>query len=179
MTAWEGLTPPYRCVVADPPWRLREAGAGWGSDARRKYSTLTADEVAALPVADLAADDAHLWLWAINSMLGEAHDVASAWGFTPVTVLTWCKVGQPGVGHYLRNNTEHAILATRGRPMTPADKPMSTWWQWPRGRHSEKPKPFFDIVEQVSPGPRVELFQRQGRLGWDGWGLGHEARRSA
>jgi N6-adenosine-specific RNA methylase IME4 len=80
----------------------------------------------------------------------------------------------PGVGHYLRNNTEHCILASRGKPMTPEEKPISTWYLWPRGRHSAKPSAFGDLVEQVSPGPYVELFARAPRLGWDSWGLGYE-----
>jgi N6-adenosine-specific RNA methylase IME4 len=136
---------------------------------------MTVDQIAALPVAELADPaGAHLWLWCINSMVEEAHQVARAWGFTPVTLLTWCKIGQPGVGHYLRNNTEHAILATVGKPMTPKNKPMKTWWEWPRGRHSVKPAGFYDLVEQVSPAPRLELFARQQRLGWESWGAGFE-----
>jgi N6-adenosine-specific RNA methylase IME4 len=77
-------------------------------------------------------------------------------------------------GLYLRNNTEHAILATRGRPMVPECPVTSSWYRWPRLRHSEKPPLFFDIVEQVSPGPYVELFARAPRLGWDSWGYGYE-----
>ena len=83
--------------------------------------------------------------------------------------MTWCKK-QPGVGNYLRNNTEHCILASRGAPMTPKDKPISTWYVWPRGRHSEKPDAFYDLVESVSPAPYLELFARRQRLGWDSWG---------
>lgn len=181
---WPGLDPPYRCVVADPPWSLRTPGAT-KADARRHYSTMTLDEIKALPVQDLAdPSGCHLWLWAVASMLEEAHQVARAWGFTPATVLTWCKSGQPGVGHYLRMNTEFAILATMGKPITPAEKPMSSWYVWPRvmsGRfsHSVKPDPFYDLVEQCSPAPRVELFQRRCRFGWDGWGLGIEGQLCA
>ncbi len=94
-------------------------------------------------------------------------------GFAPITLVTWCKP-QPGVGYYLRNNTEQCIFATRGKPMVPETKPMSTWFQWARGAHSAKPKPFGDLVEQVSPGPYVELFARAPRLGWDSWGHGYE-----
>lgn len=182
---WPGLNPPYRTVVADPPWSLRTPGAGWGTDARRHYSTMTLDEIKALPVQELAdPSGCHLWLWAVASMLEEAHQVARAWGFTPATVLTWCKSGQPGVGHYLRMNTEFAILATMGKPITPTEKPLSSWYVWPRvmsGRtaHSRKPSPFLDVVEQVSPGPYVELFARTPRLGWDHHGLGYEGQVSA
>jgi N6-adenosine-specific RNA methylase IME4 len=98
-----------------------------------------------------------------------AYRVVRAWGFFPTTLVTWCK-RQPGVGHYLRNNTEHVIFATRGRPMVPEAKPVSTWFEWPRGAHSSKPDAFYDLVESVSPGPYVELFARRARFGWDYWG---------
>lgn len=170
-SGWDGLTPPYSTVVADPPWRFESAATK--ADARSQYSTMPLTDLLALPVADLAAADAHLWCWAVNGMLEEAHRLVRAWGFRPLTVVTWCKPG-PGVGHYLRNNTEHCILASRGKPMTPDEKPLSTWFVWPRGAHSAKPDAFGDLVEQVSPGPFVELFCRRPRLGWDSWGKGYE-----
>jgi hypothetical protein len=117
----------------------------------------------------LAEDDAHLWLWGVNRLMGAAYDVVAAWGFTPMSLLTWCKPG-PGMGYYLRNNTEHCIFATRGRPIVPSEAVMSSWYQWPRLRHSEKPAEFFDVVERVSPGPYLELFARGRRHGWDAWG---------
>lgn len=172
MSAWEGLTPPYATIVADPPWRLPSAAAT-KANANRFYSTMPTADICALPVDQLAADDAHLWLWAVNALVEDAYRVVRAWGFSPITMVTWCKPG-PGVGHYLRTNTEHAIFATRGKPMTPAAKPLSTWYQWPRGAHSAKPAAFLDLVEQVSPGPYVELFCRQPRFGWDSWGHGYE-----
>lgn len=169
---WEGLKPPYRTIVADPPWQLPRAGVT-KVDARKFYSTMPIEDICAMPVAELAAPDAHLWLWGINSMMEEAHVVARAWGFRAITIVTWCKK-QPGVGHYLRNNTEHAILASRGKPMTPEHKPLSTWFLWPRGAHSKKPAAFYDLVEAVSPGPYIELFCRNPPLGWDSWGKGYE-----
>jgi N6-adenosine-specific RNA methylase IME4 len=165
------LTPPYSTIVADPPWRF--ASAATKADAGRHYSTMALDDICSLPVGDLAAPDAHLWLWAVNGLMEEAHRVVRAWGFRPTTIVTWCK-SQPGVGHYLRNNTEHVIFATRGRPRTPADKPLSTWYVWPRGAHSAKPDAFGDLVEAVSPRPYVELFCRRPRFGWDTWGHGYE-----
>ena len=139
----------------------------------RHYSTMSCSDIAGLPVSDIAADSAHLWVWAINRLMGEAYEVVRAWGFTPMSLLTWCKPG-PGMGYYLRTNTEHAIFATRGRPMVPQTPLLSSWFEWPRRSHSEKPPAFGDLVEQVSPGPYVELFARSARLGWDSWGLGHE-----
>jgi N6-adenosine-specific RNA methylase IME4 len=158
----------YRTIVADPPWTFESAATK--ADARKHYGTMTLSEIAALPVASMAEDDCHLWLWAVNGMMREAHEVALAWGFRPITLVTWCKP-QPGVGYYLRNNTEHCIFATRGEPMVPETKPTSTWFRWPRGAHSSKPDAFYDLVETVSPGPYCEMFARRARLGdWSYWG---------
>lgn len=170
---WEGLSPPYRTIVADPPWASYRSGAATKVDARKHYSTLDLDSICALPVSDLAADAAHLWLWATNGLMEEAHRVVRAWGFSPLTLVTWCKPG-PGVGHYLRNNTEHVILASRGKAIVPVQKPLSTWFEWARTPHSVKPDAFYDLVASVSPEPRVELFARQPCLGWESWGLGYE-----
>lgn len=154
----------YRTIVADPPWQMPKAGAT-KVDASKVYPTMSLENICALPVPTLAEDDAHLWLWAVNGLLEDAYKVVRAWGFSPLTVVTWCKPG-PGVGHYLRNNTEHAILASRGAPMVPTTKPLSTWYVWPRGAHSAKPEAFLDLVETVSPGPYLELFARRNRFGW-------------
>lgn len=173
---WEGLNPPYRTIVADPPWRY--ASAATKADARKHYSTMALGDICAMSVADLVEPDAHLWLWGTNALMEDAFRVVRAWGFQPLTIVTWCKP-QPGVGHYLRNNTEHVILASRGKAMVPDVKPLATWFVWPRGAHSAKPAAFYDLVQQVSPGPYAELFCRAPILGWDSWGLGYESAVSA
>lgn len=159
----------YRTICADPPWRLNQVAAS-KANAEKVYATMDLDAIKSLPIAALAENDAYLWLWGINSMMEEAHQVVRAWGFSPRTIITWCKSGQPGVGAYLRNNTEHCIVAVRGKPQTPDTKPLSTWFVWPRGPHSQKPDAFYDLVEQVSPGPYVEVFARRHRFFWDVWG---------
>ncbi len=160
----------YATIVADPPWRYgNQNGAAARGHARSHYDTLTVDEIAQLDVVNLALDDSHLWLWGVNQLLDEAYAVARAWGFSPLTLLTWCK-RQPGVGYYLRNNTEHCLFATRGKPIVPDQQAMASWFVWPRSEHSRKPDAFTDLVEQISPGPYLELFSRRQRLGWDTWG---------
>lgn len=159
----------FRTIVADPPWRYKSAATK--ADAGKHYSTMSLGEIMALrdSVVDMSEPDAHLWLWTTNAFIEEGYDVVRAWGFRPLTLLTWCKP-QPGVGYYLRNNTEHCILASRGKPLVPTDKAMASWYVWPRGAHSAKPEAFYDLVEQVSPSPFVELFSRRARLGWEVWG---------
>lgn len=188
---FDGLEPgSYRHIVVDPPWRYAVEDRT-KAEAALQYSTLSLDDLAQLPVADLAhADGAVLWLWATNRMLalGDAGWLARQWGATPVTVLTWAKAGQPGVGWRLRSMTEHCIVATIGSPPVPpagqAPQTLQTWTRPSGGRsvksrsHSSKPAGFYDLVEAYSPGPYVDLFQRAGRLGWDGWGRGFEAAAS-
>ena len=172
------------------------------------------EEIRALPVATIAAPDAHLYLWAVLPMMAEAFDVVRAWGFRPDTMLTWCKPGA-GLGAGWRGNTEHLIVARRGlvyenptcalcggrargarkcscpspdwrhnrQPCEPPAVPFltcgeGTWYQAPRGLHSEKPALFCDLIERMSPGPFVELFARSPRLGWDSWGYGYESEAS-
>jgi N6-adenosine-specific RNA methylase IME4 len=159
----------YRTIVADPPWRY--AAAATKADASKHYSTLHVNDIMLLgsQVQELAEDDAHLWLWTTNAFMEEGHKVVRAWGFRPLTILTWCKK-QPGVGYYLRNNTEHCIFASRGKPIVPEEKAMASWYIWPRGAHSAKPEAFLDLVEQVSPAPYLEMFSRRNRIGWHTWG---------
>jgi N6-adenosine-specific RNA methylase IME4 len=107
------LTPPYATIVADPPWGYEEMTAPWRSTSTADYSLMSLAKIKALPVQDLAAADAHLYLWAVLPLMRDAFEVVDAWGFTPDTVLTWCKPGV-GLGGGYRGNTEHLIVARRG-----------------------------------------------------------------
>lgn len=163
----------YATIVADPPWRTT-TGPPWkfgnSGHAPLVYPTMDLDEIKSLPVRDWAAPSAHLYLWTTNILVRRAYEVVEAWGFKPSVLLTWCKapIGM-GLGDAFGITTEHILFAHRGglRPITRAN---STWWQWKRGKHSAKPEAFLDVVEQVSPGPYLELFARRNRLGWDTWG---------
>lgn len=183
MSAWEGLTPPYRTIVADPPWRYAtKAGITTTGRHRRtqpaadaRYSTLSMENIAALPVAHLCGPNAHLYLWATNPLLFEARAVLDAWGFRYVTLLTWLKTGNMGMGFYFRGDTEHILFGVRGKlPIPPAQRERN-WFIAAKSGHSIKPPAFGDLVERVSPGPYVELFARAPRLGWDAWGKGYES----
>lgn len=115
---FEELTPPYSTIVADPPWSYAGSTyngrtSPWRSTSTQSYSLLSIEDIAALPVADIAAPDAHLYLWAVNPLMHRAFEVVSAWGFIHDTVLTWCKPG-PGLGAGFRSNTEHLIVARKG-----------------------------------------------------------------
>jgi N6-adenosine-specific RNA methylase IME4 len=243
----------YRTIVADPPWEIGEFPANFGYEAgkRTPYSMMPLAEIVALPVASLAAPEAHLYLWTTSGYLRDAYGVAEAWGFEPMYPLVWCKPpygeglggkyvsnvefvlfcrerhGSVAITNYLADAAARAGFTARdlNRAMGTSDmagwwlsrlphrsripttaqwaqlktllglddrydddvqavndnrndglRCPTRWWEWPRGRHSEKPEAFLDIVESVSPAPRLEMFARRQRLGWDTWGneaLGH------
>lgn len=180
------MTAEYATIVADPPWRVNTgplSGMGRGFETRTNhrsrpvaYPTLTVEELCALPVSDLAAPASHLYLWTINKYLEDAYRVARAWGFTPSTMIVWAKtpIGG-GMGGAWGISTEYVLFARRGT-LPALSHVTGTWFNWPRPyengkpKHSAKPDAFLDLVEQVSPGPRLELFARRQRLGWDTWG---------
>ena len=173
--SWEGLSPPYATIVADPPWPYENANPpktaeGYKGNAPLPYSGMDLADIKALPVADLA-DDTRLFMWVTNRYLRHAWDVIEAWGFTAQDrTLVWCKLPRCTANV----TTEYIVLGKRGKPER---MPWSgtTWYQWPhQSAHSKKPDAFVDLVEQWCPGPYVELFARQPRLGWDHWGHGYE-----
>jgi N6-adenosine-specific RNA methylase IME4 len=176
----------YRTIVADPPWDHSD-GTGWDpgdADHRRKpgapsrgeprvtglpYGVMSLDDIAALPVRGLAFADAHLYLWTTNRYLEAAYGIARAWGFKPVKPIVWCKEPMGFMGRPYTSSAEFALYCRRGSLKAHGDAGRQ-WWLWPRSAHSQKPDAFLDIVEQVSPGPYLEMFARRARFGWDYWG---------
>lgn len=156
----------YRTIVADPPWKY--ANRATRGAAEDHYETMTIEELCALDVEELSAPESHLYLWTTNGFLRESFQVMGAWGFTYKTCLTWVKP-QLGMGNYFRSSTEHVLFGIRGGLRT-LDCNQRNWFEAKRGRHSEKPGMFFDLVERVSPGPYLEMFARRARFGWDYWG---------
>jgi len=151
---------------------------------------MTVEEIAALPVREIAADDAHLYLWVTSRFLPRAFEVVEAWGFAYSSTQVWGKtLFGGGLGGTFRINTEFFVFATRGRVQA-RDVVRGTWFEWGCGgdegtlfgwkrpydwrgkpRHSAKPPEFFcDVVERISHPPFVELFARERRPGWDCWG---------
>ncbi|MEJ7786662.1 MAG: MT-A70 family methyltransferase [Solirubrobacteraceae bacterium] len=171
----------YSLIVADPPWRLDTGPDAFGTTGERghddlAYEQMSVADIEALPVADRAADDAHLYLWTTNRYVEAAYSVARAWGFKPSVLLVWAKSPRGvGLGDAYKLTTEFIVYARRGT-LREADISETTWFNWPRSKHSVKPAAFYELVEQVSPaepGARLELFARSGRPGWKPWG--HEA----
>jgi N6-adenosine-specific RNA methylase IME4 len=160
------LSPTFSTILADPPWDVLQRG---GRGAHLHYSLMTVEEIAALPVGKLAKADAHLWLWVTNATLFAGRAVMEAWGFTYRSCLTWVKPGLGLGSSYLRNNTEHLLLGTKGRaPVLYRSQP--TWLFAPKQEHSHKPEEQYAVIERCSPGPYLELFARRKRPGWQVWG---------
>ena len=133
--------------------------------AAAQYDCMTLDQIAALPVADWAEDNAHLYLWVTNAFIEAGFNLMREWGFTYKTMITWRK-NQIGMGLYFRNSTEHVLFGVRGK-LKLQRRDLRTDFEAPRRRHSEKPDAFYDLVEAASPGPYIEIFARRQRFNWD------------
>jgi len=159
---------PFNVIVADPPWQYEKRVNDATSRNQVGYPTMTQEEICALDVTSIAHDDCILWLWTTNAHMEQAHEVTRAWGFTVKTILTWVKPSI-GMGDWLRGQTEHCLLAVRGKP-TIRLSGESTVLHGPRRAHSEKPDEFYQMVEKICPGAKCELFSRKNRPGWKAWG---------
>jgi len=158
----------FDLIYADPAWRMASAGSSGSPE--QHYPTMTTAEIAALKIP--AADNAVLFMWAVSSLLPDALEVIDTWGFVPKSTMVWVKPSI-GPGNYVRNRHELLLIATRGNQPTPLPKrrPNSVV-EAPRGRHSEKPKRFYELIEHMYPAAtRLELFARgKPRPGWTAWG---------
>jgi N6-adenosine-specific RNA methylase IME4 len=162
---------PYRVIVADPPWPYEKDKIDPSHRATYPYPQMSIEDVCgeASTVQAIAHDDCILWLWTTNYHMREAFTVLDAWGFSFRTILTWVK-DSFGRGDWLRGQTEHCLLAIRGRPVVELTN-QSTVLQAPAREHSAKPDEFYRLVESLCPAPGyAELFQRTPRPGWDGHG---------
>ena len=164
----------FRTILADPPWQLSLRG-------KRKrakepnlpdalpYPTMSIDEICAMPVSEIAADDCHLWLWTTNQHLRDGFRVMEAWGFKYLAPIHWIKPS--GVGNWFVHRTQTLLFGYKSRCVFPLEryKPNIITSGDPK-RHSEKPEESFTLIESVSADPRLELFARKKRAGWSAWG---------
>ena len=156
----------YKTILADVPLNINQAG-NYG--AINHYPLMRLEDIKAMPVKALAADDAHLWYWVTNSTIREGYEVMEAWGFEVKGVLSWIKM-RMGLGNYLRNATEHVLFGVRGKA-PPLCKNQLSWFTAPIQDHSHKPEEIFAIIERMSPGPYLELFaRRKPNEKWHVWG---------
>jgi N6-adenosine-specific RNA methylase IME4 len=161
----------FSTVVIDPPWDWGDEGdVNQFGRAKPRYLTMPFNDLLRLPVARLAADDAHLYLWITNRSLPKGFELVEAWGFRYVTCVTWVKP-HFGMGNYFRGQTEHLLFGVRGSlPLQRHD--AGTVFCAPRGPdgHSSKPDEAYTLIESCSPGPYLDMFSRRQREGWMTWG---------
>ena len=172
----------YSLIVADPAWSYHLRETDETHRGRCPYPAMTDDEIKAMPVQAIAAQDAYLLLWTTNNHLPLAFEVAEAWGFEYKALHTWVKTTiaedkiRFGIGHYGRNCTEHVLVCRKGNaPSFTAlgltDVP--TAFHAPPKAHSEKPENFYAMAERLGGalgGSKLELFARCDRPGWVSWG---------
>ncbi len=169
----------YSTILADPPWQFQNRTGKVAPEHRRllRYPTMDLEEIKNLPVGKISAAKSHLYLWVPNALLKEGLEVMKEWGFSYKTNIVWFKIrkdGGPdgrGVGFYFRNVTELILFGVRGsmRTLQPGRTKVNLFSTRKR-EHSRKPDEIYDIIEDCSPGPYLELFARFGRKGWDQWG---------
>lgn len=170
----------FGAILADPPWQFQNRTGKMAPEHRRlsRYGTMDLQAILAMPVREITADVAHLYLWVPNALLPEGLRVMEAWGFSYKTNVVWHKVrkdGGPdgrGVGFYFRNTTELILFGVRGknaRTKAPGRRQVNIIKTQKR-EHSRKPDELYDVIEACSEGPFIELFARGPRLGWSVWG---------
>jgi N6-adenosine-specific RNA methylase IME4 len=170
----------FKTILADPPWQFQNSTGKVAPEHRRlnRYGTMQLDAIKDLPVQRVAADTAHLYLWAPNALLPEGIEVLRAWGFQYKSNIVWHKVRKDGgsdgrgVGFYFRNVTEVLLFGVRGknaRTLAPGRRQVNLFSTRKR-EHSRKPDEQYEIIEACSPGPYLEMFARGTRPNWTVWG---------
>jgi N6-adenosine-specific RNA methylase IME4 len=170
----------FHTVLADPPWQFINRTGKVAPEHRRlnRYGTLSVAEIGALPVAQVTADPAHLYLWVPNALLPEGLEVLRAWGFEYKSNIVWHKLRKDGgsdgrgVGFYFRNVTEILLFGTRGknaRTLQPG-RTQVNYVGTRKREHSRKPDEQYPLIEGCSRGPFLEMFARGSRPGWTTWG---------
>ena len=170
----------FGAILADPPWQFQNKTGKVAPEHRRlsRYATLALDDIKQLPVAQIAADVAHLYLWVPNALLPQGLAVMEAWGFRYKSNIVWHKVRRDGgsdgrgVGFYFRNVTELVLFGVRGRNARTlaAGRRQVNYLSSRKREHSRKPDELYPLIEACSPGPFLELFARGVREGWTVWG---------
>ncbi len=171
------IAPPegkYRVLYADPPWQYNSGDqhtrTSQDTVLGSHYPSMSLEDICALPIRDLAHDNAVLFLWATAPLNKEAVSVCEALGFEYKTACIWDKV-KHNVGHYFSVRHEMLFVCTRGSCTPDSNTLFNSVQRIERGEHSVKPEKFYEIIETMyTQGPYIELFARNKRKGWEAWG---------
>ena len=169
----------FTTILADPPWRFQNRTGKVAPEHKRlgRYATMSLEEIKALSVSEVTADNAHLYLWVPNALLPEGIAVMQSWGFRYVSNIVWAKRrkdGGPdgrGVGFYFRNVTELLLFGVKGhlRTLQPG-RTQVNMIETRKREHSRKPDEQYALIQECSPGPYLELFARYPQPHWTAWG---------
>lgn len=181
----------YNVIYVDPPWKIKAGRPLKGykmengkqlfiptSNKSRdtEYPSMTIEDIKNLNVPEVTADDAHLYMWVTNSHLPFAFEIIKQWGFEYSTTIVWAKNRMGGgLGGTFKITTEYLIFAKKGK-LKSLKINDNTWFNVKRTyekgspKHSKKPTFFYEMIEQTSPGLKLEMFAREKREGWDIWG---------
>lgn len=172
----------YGLVEADPPWSYKtyakpDRGTVPHRSENAPYEPMTDEELKALPVGEIAAEDCVLHMWVISSHIDQALDLGRAWGFTYKSLgFIWVKTQKSdpekpkmGMGKWLRQEGEIGLIFTKGKPSRVSAGVRQTILE-PKREHSRKPDCRLERLEALAAGPYLEMFSRETRKGWDAMG---------
>jgi len=165
----EGTSGTFEIIVIDPPWQYKDSGNI--ERGHLEYPTMNQTQLKELLIP--CSEHCVLWLWVTNTFMKDAYELLESWGFEEKTILTWYK-GNSGMGNYLRNVTEHCILAIRGKPISEGiihnKNKFSTLLEAKKNKHSAKPNSFYNMIEKICEGRKLDYFARKKRKGWEVFG---------
>jgi site-specific DNA-methyltransferase (adenine-specific) len=162
----------YQVIYADPPWCYNDKcddGAIQSGGVDKHYPTMELLEICELPINKLCSDNAVLFIWTTSPLLEDSFAVIRAWGFIYKASFVWDKI-KHNMGHYNSVRHEFLLIATRGSCTPDNLKLFDSVQSIERTKHSTKPNEFYEIIETLYTGDKIELFARNSRDGWDSWG---------
>lgn len=154
---------PFHVISIDPPWPYGTEYDPNGRRAANPYPEMSLEEIEALQLP--AADDCVLWLWTTHKFMRHSFKLLDAWGFRDVAILTWAK-DRMGLGTWLRSQSEFCIMAVKGKPPVNLTN-QTTVINGPLREHSRKPDSFYDLVNSLCVGSKLDFFSREKREGWE------------
>lgn len=166
--SFEKPTGNYDVIVIDPPWNYQDYSV-YDADGFRgtcPYPTMSIEQIKDIKLP--TKEDCVLWLWTTNKHIFDCKDILNEWGFEIKSILTWDKE-HIAIGRWLRSQTEHCILAIKGKPFYQNTK-FGTLLREKRTEHSAKPESFYKMVEEICAGRKLDYFARKKREGWDVFG---------